>query len=80
MRENKPRGGRGDQMTEHHNSNQDNSRRCQAITSKGLRCRNRPEYYRFYEGDGLEYLCCRLHYQFFTPYPGQKGQKPPKEG
>lgn len=62
-------------MTE--NAKQKNTeRRCQAITATGHRCRNRSAYYRIYEGDGLEYLCCTTHFQFFTPHPSQQGHKP----
>jgi hypothetical protein len=57
----------------------DNNKRCQAVTCKGRRCRNEAVYFRIYEGNRLEYLSCKIHFQDFRPHPGQKGQQPPKE-
>ena len=54
-------------------------RRCQAVTVKGTRCRNESTMYRIYEENGLEYLCCKTHFQDFRPHPSQQGQQPPKE-
>lgn len=53
-------------------------RRCQAVTVRGLRCRNEAGFYRIYEGDGLEYLACKLHFQDFRPHPRQVGTVPPE--
>lgn len=58
---------------------QTDCRRCQAITTKGRRCRKEGIYYRIHEGNALEYLSCKLHFQDFRPHPGQKGHQPPKE-
>jgi hypothetical protein len=66
-------------MTEDRGQRTENYRRCQAITTKGRRCRKKADYYRIHEGDRLEYLCCKIHFQNFRPHPGQKGQQPPKE-
>ncbi|MFH0783502.1 MAG: hypothetical protein V2B20_16330 [Pseudomonadota bacterium] len=66
-------------MTETRNQKPENYRRCQAVTCKGRRCRNEAVYFRIYEGDRLEYLSCKTHFQDFRPHPGQKGQQPPKE-
>lgn len=66
-------------MTETRSQKPENYRRCQAMTVRGLRCRNEASFYRIYEGDRLEYLCCKIHFQDFRPHPGQKGQQPPKE-
>jgi hypothetical protein len=57
----------------------ESNRRCQAVTCKGLRCRNKAIYYRIYEGDRLEYLCCKTHFQLFRPHPGQSGKTPPED-
>lgn len=54
-------------------------KRCQAVTGKGLRCRSKAIYYRIYEGDRLEYLTCKLHFQLFRPHPGQSGKTPPED-
>jgi hypothetical protein len=66
-------------MTKDHIYSREDERRCKAATSKGMRCRNKATLYRVYEGDHLEYLCCKLHFQYFRPHPKQKGQKPPQE-
>jgi hypothetical protein len=62
-------------MASDHNHSTDNERRCQAVTSKGHRCRKKAELYRIYEGDRLEYLSCKIHFQGFRPYPGQQPSK-----
>ena len=43
-------------------------RRCEAITTKGRRCRKKAELYRNYT-DGREYLSCKLHHLYFRPHP-----------
>lgn len=48
------------------------------MTVRGLRCRNKACFYRIYEGDYLEYLCCKLHFQDFRPHPRQIGTLPPE--
>lgn len=65
-------------MNDSHNHNQEDFKRCQAITTKGLQCRKKAEFYRIHEKDRLEYLCCKTHFQYFRPHPGQKGQEPPQ--
>lgn len=65
-------------MTSDHIYSTENERRCQAVTTRGMRCRKKAECYRIYEGDRLEYLCCKTHFQLFRPHPGQKGQQPPE--
>lgn len=42
--------------------------RCEAITTKGRRCKKKADYYRKYD-DGHEYLSCKQHELFFCPYP-----------
>lgn len=75
-----PPGGEGGQKSEDRGQTTEKQRRCQAVTVKGTRCRNEGTMYRIYEDNGLEYLCCKTHFQDFRPHPGQKGQQPPKEG
>ena len=72
-------GREGYRMTENREQRTADNRRCQAITTKKKRCRNEACYYRIYEGNRLEYLCCQTHFQFFTPHPSQTGQVPPQE-
>lgn len=57
----------------------ENKRRCQAVTTKGFRCKKEAAVYRTYEGDRLEYLSCKLHQLDFIPHRSQKGQQPPEE-
>jgi hypothetical protein len=66
-------------MNDSHNHGTEDFRRCQAITTKGRRCRKEAIYYRIYKDDLLEYLCCNTHLQDFQPHPSQKGQVPPQE-
>lgn len=54
-------------------------RQCQAVTTKGRRCRKKAIHYRIYEDNRLEYLCCNIHLQDFRPHSNQRGQQPPKE-
>ena len=61
------------------NQKPENYRRCQAMTVRGGRCRNEANLYRIYEGDRMEYLSCKLHFQDFRPHPSQQGQQPPKK-
>ena len=42
--------------------------RCEAVTTKGRRCRKKAELYRPYP-DGREYLTCKLHNLYFRPHP-----------
>ena len=42
--------------------------RCDAITTKGYRCKKKADYYRKYD-DGREYLCCKQHDLYFRPHP-----------
>jgi hypothetical protein len=57
----------------------EDSKRCQAMTVRGGRCRNEANFFRIYEGDHLEYLVCKLHFRDFRPHPDQSGQVPPQE-
>ena len=66
-------------MTSDNSYSTENKKRCQAITTKGFRCKKEAAYYRIYEGDRLEYLSCKLHFQDFDPHPLQTGQNPPQE-
>lgn len=75
--ENKTQGGRGYQMTEDREQRAEQKHRCQAMTVRGLRCRNEAGFYRIYE-DGLEYLSCKLHFRDFRPHPRQVGTPPPE--
>ena len=72
-------GGEGVLIEDDHTHSTEKKRRCQAVTVKGTRCRNEATTYRIYEGDRLEYLCCKTHFQDFRPHPKQEGQEPPKE-
>ena len=65
-------------MHDSHNHSTEDFRRCQAITTKGRRCRKKAEYYRIYKDDLLD-VCCNTHLQDFRPHPSQKGQEPPRE-
>ena len=65
-------------MTEDRGQMTENEKRCQAMTVRGMRCRNKACFYRIYEGDYLEYLCCKLHFQNFRPHPRQIGTPPPE--
>ena len=47
--------------------------RCEAITTKGRRCKKRADYYRTY--DGREYLTCKQHDLYFRPHPALIGRK-----
>jgi len=47
--------------------------RCQAVTCKGQRCRNRGTLYRKHT-DGHEYLSCKLHFRDFQLHSSQKGK------
>lgn len=42
--------------------------RCEAITTKGFRCKKKADYYRKYD-DGREYLSCKQHDLYFRPHP-----------
>ena len=66
-------------MTSDHNHSGQHLRRCQAVTVKGTRCHNEASLYRIHEDNGLEYLCCKLHFQNFRAHPGQQGQQPSRE-
>lgn len=72
-------GGGTCQMTENRGQKTEDYKRCQAITTKGFRCKKEAACYRIYEGDKLEYLSCKLHLLYFTPHRSQKGQQPPEE-
>ena len=65
--------------TDNHSDSTENKKRCQAVTTKGFRCKKEAAVYRIYEGDGLEYLSCNLHQLDFIPHRSQKGQQPPEE-
>jgi len=43
-------------------------RRCEALTTKGRRCRKKAELYRQHQG--REYLTCKQHNPDFRPHPG----------
>jgi hypothetical protein len=43
-------------------------RRCEAVTTRGGRCRKKAELYRKHS-DGREYLSCRRHELYFRPHP-----------
>ncbi len=66
-------------MTSDHSYSTENKRRCQAVTTKGFRCKKEATSYRIYAEDRLEYLSCKLHFQYFQPHPMQTGQEPPQE-
>jgi len=42
-------------------------RKCDALTTKGRRCRKKAELYRQYQG--REYLTCKQHDLYFRPHP-----------
>lgn len=49
-------------------------RRCEAVTTKGRRCRKKAELYRT-DTDGREYLSCKLHNLYFRPHPSVVREK-----
>ena len=48
-------------------------RRCEAMTTKGRRCRKKAELYRQHQG--REYLSCKQHDLDFRPHPSLAGRK-----
>ncbi len=66
-------------MANNDTGNADYERRCQAATCKGFRCKNEATSYQVYEGDGLMYLSCKVHFRTFQPHPKQIGTKPTEE-
>ena len=48
-------------------------RRCEALTTKGRRCRKKAELYRQHQGQ--EYLTCKQHNPDFRPHPGTVKEK-----
>ena len=54
----------------------DKEYRCQALSVRGTRCRNKARYYRINPDDGLEYLTCKQHYRQEWFRPCGQGQKP----
>jgi len=52
--------------------------RCEARTSSGSRCRKKSTNYVLAE-DGLEYLSCKGHMQFFTQHDSVTGRNPDQD-
>jgi len=48
-------------------------RRCEAMTTKGRRCRKKAELYRQHQG--REYLTCKQHNLYFRPHPSTVKEK-----